>query len=178
MSKISLVPSRIIRSIILKLEYLNSNLYKELYMAWLKRQGVVFTGKPNYISNQAYIDGSRFDMITIGKGSTISRDVLILTHDYSMHTVYQGLKEQINEECSKRLQLRDAEDSMLDQRPVVIGNHSFIGARACLLPGTYIGDNCIVGAGSVVKGKIPDNSIVIGNPAVIVNNTKQWLEDK
>ena len=61
---------------------------------------------------------------------------------------------------------------------ISIGNISFIGARATLLPGTEIGDNCIIGACSVVKGKIPSNSIVIGNPAKIVATTSEWLDKK
>jgi serine acetyltransferase len=35
---------------------------------------------------------------------------------------------------------------------------------------TIIGDNCIVGAGSVVRGHFPENSVIIGNPAKIVLN--------
>lgn len=51
-----------------------------------------------------------------------------------------------------------------------IGDNVFIGANSFILPGTEIGNNCIIGAGSVVRGKIPDGSVVIGNPATIVSN--------
>ena len=63
-------------------------------------------------------------------------------------------------------------------KPIKVGKDSFVGARATLLPGTEIGENCIIGAGSVVKGKIPDNSIVIGNPARVIGNTKDWARKK
>jgi acetyltransferase-like isoleucine patch superfamily enzyme len=46
------------------------------------------------------------------------------------------------------------------------------------MPGCYLGNNVIVGAGSVVRGKIPEDSIVIGNPAQIIGNTKEWAEKK
>ena len=46
------------------------------------------------------------------------------------------------------------------------------------MPGTVIGDNCIIGAGSVVKGTIPDNSIVFGNPAMFYAKTTEWAEKK
>lgn len=49
--------------------------------------------------------------------------------------------------------------------PVYIGNNVFIGMGATILMGADIGDNCIIGAGSVVKGTIPPNSVVAGNPA-------------
>jgi acetyltransferase-like isoleucine patch superfamily enzyme len=51
---------------------------------------------------------------------------------------------------------------------IKIGNNVFIGNGCTILPNTIIGDNCIVGAGSVVRGKFPDNSVIIGNPAKLV----------
>ena len=48
---------------------------------------------------------------------------------------------------------------------IVIGNNVFIGINCTILPGTIIGDNSIIGAGSVVRGKFPENSVIIGNPA-------------
>jgi serine acetyltransferase len=40
-----------------------------------------------------------------------------------------------------------------------------------ILPGTTIGKDCIIGAGSVVRGMVPDGSVVIGNPAKVVMTT-------
>ena len=57
-------------------------------------------------------------------------------------------------------------------KAVEIGEHSFIGAGAIVLPGTRIGKYCIIGAGAVVKGKIEDYSIVIGNPAKKIGDTR------
>lgn len=48
---------------------------------------------------------------------------------------------------------------------VAIGRSSLIGANAVVLPGTRIGDHCIVGAGSVVIEDVIDKSTVVGNPA-------------
>ena len=42
------------------------------------------------------------------------------------------------------------------------------------MPGSRIGRNVIIGAGSVVRGEVPDNSIVIGNPAHTVGDTLDW----
>ena len=49
--------------------------------------------------------------------------------------------------------------------PIKIGENSFIGARAMILPGIIIGDQAIVGAMSVVSKDVPDHQIVAGNPA-------------
>ena len=42
-----------------------------------------------------------------------------------------------------------------------------------LLPGVTIGNNVIIGAGSIVRGSIPDDSIVSGNPAKVVKDIKE-----
>lgn len=56
--------------------------------------------------------------------------------------------------------------------PVEIGNHVWIGARAIILKGVKIGDNSIVGAGSVVTKNVDDNTIVAGNPAKYIRKTQ------
>jgi acetyltransferase-like isoleucine patch superfamily enzyme len=49
-----------------------------------------------------------------------------------------------------------------------VGARSFIGAHSILMPGVTVGDEAIVGAGSVVTRDVPANTIVAGNPARIV----------
>ena len=55
---------------------------------------------------------------------------------------------------------------------IKIGDNTFIGSNSLILPGTHIGRNCVIGAGSVVRGTVPDNSVVMGNPGKIVLSTK------
>ena len=50
-------------------------------------------------------------------------------------------------------------------KPVTIGNNVWIGGNVTILPGVRIGDNCTIGAGSVVTRDIPANTIAAGNPA-------------
>lgn len=49
-----------------------------------------------------------------------------------------------------------------------IGKNCFIGGRALIMPGVTIGDNCVVGAGSVVTKDVPDRCLVAGNPARVL----------
>lgn len=49
-----------------------------------------------------------------------------------------------------------------------IGENCFIGARSIIMPGVKIGDGCIVGAGSVVTKDVPAGCAVGGNPAKII----------
>ncbi len=58
-----------------------------------------------------------------------------------------------------------------------IGSNCFIGIKAIILPGVKIGDEVIVGAGTVVTKDIPSNSIVVGNPGRILDR-KVNLSDK
>ena len=51
--------------------------------------------------------------------------------------------------------------------PVSIGNNVWIGGDVTILPGITIGDNSIIGAGSIVTKNIPSNVIACGNPCVI-----------
>jgi len=50
----------------------------------------------------------------------------------------------------------------------IIGNHVDIGCNVCIIGDITIGDNVVIGAGSVVVKSIPPNSLVVGNPARIL----------
>lgn len=117
-------------------------------------QGVKFIGKPEYIHQDAYLDPS--GGLTIGMRTVFSTRVIVLTHDWSF------LKRE-----KRKKNFSNAYKS------VVIGDESFIGAGAIVLPGTTIGKFCIIGAGTVVKGNIEDYSIMAGNPAKKIGDTRQ-----
>lgn len=57
---------------------------------------------------------------------------------------------------------------------IKIGNNTFIGKGAVLLPGVSIGSNCIVGSLSVVSSSVPDNSIYAGAPAKFICTIEQY----
>lgn len=56
---------------------------------------------------------------------------------------------------------------------VETGAGCFLGANSIILKGTTLGKNVVVGAGSVVCGSFPDNVIIDGNPARIVNENEE-----
>ena len=153
------------RKILKILSYINGELYKEVYPKYLKRIGINIPedyreGKSGYIDPSAYFDGSDYRLISIGKNTTISRDVVILTHDFS---IVKGL-QAIGQEATGHF-----------LKPVKIGENCFIGARCLVLPGTEIGDNTICGGG--LHGKIPSNSIVAGNPAKRICSIEEWTRN-
>ncbi|MFR8012516.1 MAG: sugar O-acetyltransferase [Clostridia bacterium] len=52
--------------------------------------------------------------------------------------------------------------------PVTIGDNVWMGGNAVVLPGVHIGNNVVIGAGSVVTKDIPDNVIAAGNPCRVI----------
>ena len=53
-------------------------------------------------------------------------------------------------------------------RGIVVKRGASIGANATILPGITIGANAMVGAGAVVTTDVPDNAVVVGNPARVI----------
>lgn len=98
------------------------------------------------ISRKATLDrGINPKGIHIGEYTRITGGVLILAHD-----ACRSLKTD-----------------------TYIGKKCFIGARSIILPGISIGDEVVVGAGSVVTKNVPSNCIVAGNPAKIIRSNIQ-----
>ena len=57
--------------------------------------------------------------------------------------------------------------------PVTIGNHVWIGGNSVICPGVTIGDNAVIGAGSVVTKDIPANVVAAGNPCRVIRPITQ-----
>lgn len=61
-----------------------------------------------------------------------------------------------------------------NNRPVTIGQHSWITEQSMVMPGSKIGVGVIVGAGSMVQGKLPNFTLATGRPAVVVDEDIFW----
>ena len=61
-----------------------------------------------------------------------------------------------------------------NKRPVVIGQHSWITEQSIVMPGAKIGVGVIVGAGSLVSGKLPNFTLATGRPAEVVDEEIYW----
>lgn len=107
--------------------------------------------------------GSEPYLITIGDNTTVSFDVAFVTHDAGTRV------------------LRNLADNRKEKQTViygeiVIGNNCFIGCRSTILPGVTIGDNTIIGAGSVVNRDIPANSVAAGVPCKVICSLEEYKE--
>lgn len=67
------------------------------------------------------------------------------------------------------LRLQDLEYA----KPITIGNNVWIGGNTVINPGVRIGDNSIIGSGSVVTKDIPANVIAVGNPCKVIKQIEK-----
>lgn len=137
----------------------NQDLYRRLVRRVLLRFGVDVRGLPLWISSSAFFDYR--GGITVGDRCVISKGVYLLTHDYSMDGV-----------AERRLGISD--HNLVRAAPIEIGDLAFIGINAMILPGVTIGPGAVVGAGSVVTKDVPADTVVAGNPAVVVSDTDAY----
>ena len=92
------------------------------------------------------------DVVEIGAGATIGRDVVIRSYDG--HTI-----------CQEGYQV---------SAPIKIGRHVWIGQGATILKGVSIGDGAIIAAGALVTKDVPKNCIVGGVPAKVMKENVRW----
>lgn len=117
------------------------------------------------------------NVIHISKNAELTRDHLV---------VLEGGKIVIGEHClfSYEIVVRNSDaHSILDldgnrvnpARDVIIGKHVWVGQRAMILKGACIGDDCVIGAYSLItRGNYPKNSIIVGQPGKVLKSNINW----
>lgn len=134
----------------------------EAYIQHLKKLGIdIGTNCCIWNPNSTFIDIQRPEMLHIGNFCKITKGVTILAHDYSTSVTRRKFHEHVG-----------------NASITYIGDNVFIGMNAIILMGTKIGNNCIIGAGSVVTGTFEDNLVIAGNPAKIVCSIDTYFEKK
>jgi acetyltransferase-like isoleucine patch superfamily enzyme len=88
--------------------------------------------------------------VSIGDGTLLGADTIIVDTDFHPVDSLDRRHAPLPEPSA-----RDA---------VTIGRNVFLGAGAMILPGSWIGDDAVVGAGSVVRGRVEAGSVVAGEP--------------
>jgi acetyltransferase-like isoleucine patch superfamily enzyme len=132
------------------------------YTKWLKNKGckvgerVSWHGLPDI-----YIDTTRPSLVEIGNDVCFTRGCTILTHGADWH-VLRNLYGEVFASSGK----------------VKVGNNVFLGTATMILKGVSIGDNCIIGACSLVNKDIPSDSVAAGNPARIICSIKDYYNKR
>ncbi|MGQ0603330.1 MAG: acyltransferase [Anaerolineales bacterium] len=124
----------------------------ELSLDALVKRGLT-VGRDCHIGQGVSLDPAHCWHIVIGDEVTIAPNVHILAHDASTkrHLGYTRIGK------------------------VHIGQRVFLGAGVIVLPNVTIGDNSIIGAGSVVTHDVPANVVAAGNPARVITTLEAYL---
>lgn len=133
----------------IKVKILGYRATSESYITYLKKIGVqVGEDVVLYRPLNTTIDVQNPHLLKIGNHVMITGPVTILTHDYS----WSVLKKKYGEILG-------------NQKETVLEDNIFIGWGATILAGSHIGSNSIIGAGSIVSGKLEGDAVYAGNPA-------------
>ncbi|MBJ1640764.1 chorismate mutase [Enterococcus faecium] len=117
----------------------------------------IFVGENFYANfNCTFLDVST---IEIGDNCMFAPNVQLYTATHPLHPV----KRNSGLEYAK---------------PIKIGNNVWLGGGVIVTPGGTLGDNVVVGAGSVVTKSFPDNVVIAGNPARIIKTVEEELTEE
>lgn len=140
-----------LNKIIRKLQELYYKSSSERYCNWLRNKGIVIGGGTKLRPKTTRIDITRPSLVTIGSNCSLNENFTLLTHDW-----VTGVFINANM------------DFLPSSGRVTIGNNVRFGQHCTVLKGVTIGDNCFIGAGSIVTKDIPANSIAVGIPCKVV----------
>lgn len=102
--------------------------------------------------------GSEPYLIEIGDHTLIGYNVSFITHDGGVF-IFRGEDPSFNV-----------------YGKIKIGSNTFIGHNTTILPGVTIGDNCVIGASSIVTKSIPDGVVVAGSPCRYICSSEEYYK--
>lgn len=115
-------------------------------------------GKNTYIGDKVYINSSLTlvddTRIDIGDHCMIAPNVTIITASHPLDPKERLKHAQYNQ-------------------PVIIEKNVWVGANVVIFPGVTIGENCVIGAGSVVTNDIPSNVLAYGTPCRKIRDIRE-----
>lgn len=132
------------------------------YKTYLRNKGVVVGENVVFrVPQNTSIDVTRPSLITIGSNVDFNNYFTIMTHDFSSFVFLNYYKDFVN--CSGRVR---------------IGSNIYFGTNVTVLKGVEIGDNCIIGAGSLVTKSIPSNSVAVGVPCRVICSLHEYYKKR
>lgn len=139
--------------LMLKIKIYEKLLHRDVMELKIERYRMEGATIGNHVRAFSPISSGEPYLISIGDDVTISTGVRFCTHDNSAIKCIPGATDFVG--------------------PIKIGRNVFIGMNTILLGGIELGDNCIVGAGSIVTKSFREpGSIIAGNPAKIIGNAE------
>lgn len=132
------------------------------YIKYLRKKGI-HIGEHCIIRapRTARIDVSRPSLVTIGNNVDMNMNFQILTHDWASLVFRTKYNDFVN-----------------SSGHVTIGNNIYFGTNVVVLKGVTIGDNCVIGACSLVTKNIPANSVAAGVPCRVICSIDEYYRKK
>ena len=117
------------------------------------------------------------DDVHIGRYACLTSISSIVIEDGCLLSEYVYISDLTHGLSPERCLIVDR--PLVSKGPVHIGAHTFIGYRACIMPGVTLGKHCVVGANSVVTRSFSDYSMIAGCPARLMKQysltAKDWV---
>lgn len=131
---------------------------------------IITTTKKNFLIEQPFFCDYGYN-IKIGENFYSNHNLVIL----DCAEVIFGDNVFIGPNCGfytagHPINVKERNEGLEYAYPIFVGNNVWFGGNVVVLPGVSIGDNSIIGAGSVVTKNIPSNVIAVGNPCKIIKN--------
>lgn len=129
----------------------------ERYCNYLRSKGIHIGKGTKLRSKRTNIDITRPSLVSIGDNCYLNDNFTLLTHDW-----VTGVFIKANM------------DFLPSSGRITIGNNVAFGQNVMVLKGVTIGDNCFIGAGSIVTKDIPSNSIAVGIPCKVICTLEEF----
>ncbi len=128
---------------------------------YLRKRGAII-GEGTILNGDLATFGGEPYLIKVGENCLFAWGVKLITHDGGIRVLNQ--LGRFNGNKADKI------------GKIVIGNNVYVGMSAMIMPGVEIGDNCIIGAHTVVTKNIPSNSVVVGVPARVISSIDEYYE--
>lgn len=116
--------------------------------------------------------------IVIGKGATSTNPVQVFATEGATVTIGEDVmfasRNQVRADDGHPIFDIRTGKRVNPSRDITIGPHVWLAFGACVLSGAVIGEGSVVGMGTIVKGRVPNNVIVVGAPARVVKRDIAW----
>lgn len=120
--------------------------------------GVHMHGGVRIYGSSYFCFGTEPWMITLGSNVHITSNVRFITHDGAT-LIFRKIKPDL--EITK---------------PIHVGNDVYFGVNSMILPGVSIGNQCVIAAGAIVAHDVPNNSVVAGVPARVIETADAYFK--
>lgn len=137
--------------------------------------GRIVTGRGVRIADGCFLDVGPRGLISLGTRAVIGPNTRIMANT----RVRIGARCMISWNCSifdsigHRLWLEGSGEAKIEA-PITIGDDVWIGPYSIIMKGVTIGNNSVIGAGSVVRRDVLPNTLVMGNPARPTGKVIRW----